>query len=163
MAASLYHAQPILTAAINAGFRESGVQSLKNLEDPNAFPMVAVRTAGLALGSIIGYAWESETGEEEIQALVSEEYLETLLGVANARFATNAERIERFSDSLFHGKKSSEPAWEDSRSRRERKRAEGLKKKDQLGAQDSQMNGDHGFGEIDDGPLLAILNTDDVT
>jgi len=163
MAASLHHAQPILTAAINAGFRESGVQSLKNLEDPNAFPMVAVRTAGLALGSIIGYAWGSETGEKETGALVSEEYLETLLRVANARFAANAERIERFSDSLFHGNEGSEPAWENPRSRRERKRAEGLKKKDQLGAQDSQLNRDHGSRELDDGPLLAILNTEDVT
>ncbi|KAL8875598.1 MAG: hypothetical protein Q9192_009023, partial [Flavoplaca navasiana] len=41
--ASLSHAAPILSAAISAGFRESGVQSLKNLTDPNAIPMVAVR------------------------------------------------------------------------------------------------------------------------
>ncbi|KAL8879587.1 MAG: hypothetical protein Q9192_008200, partial [Flavoplaca navasiana] len=39
--ASLSHAAPILSAAISAGFRESGVQSLKNLSDPNAIPMVA--------------------------------------------------------------------------------------------------------------------------
>ncbi|KAL2042679.1 hypothetical protein N7G274_004438 [Stereocaulon virgatum] len=58
MAASLYHAQPILTAAINAGFRESGIQSLKNLDDANAFPMVAIRTAGLALESIVGVVSE---------------------------------------------------------------------------------------------------------
>ncbi len=163
MAASLYHAQPILCAAINAGFRESGVQSLKNLEDPNAFPMVAVRTAGLALGSIIGHVCEKGTGEEDVRALVSEEYLETLLKVANARFAVNAERIERFSDSLFHGNKSSESSWEDPQSRRERKRAEGLEKKDHLKAQDGQMDESYDFEALDDGPLLAALNADDIT
>ncbi len=162
MAASLHHAQPIVSAAINAGFRESGVQSLKNLEDPNAFPMVAVRTAGLALGSIIGHAYETGNGEE-VHALVSEEYLETLLRVANARFVANVERIERFSDSLFHGHKSSESSWEDPQSRRERKRAEGLEKKGQLGAQDGQMDESHDFRALDDGPLLAALNTDDIT
>jgi len=163
MAASLHHAQPILSAAINAGFRESGVQSLKNIEDPNAFPMIAVRTAGLALGSIIGYARENETDGEEVHALVSEEYLETLLRLSNARFAANAERIKRFSDSLFHGYESSDSSWEDPRSRRERKRAEGLEKKDQLRAQDGQMDEDHDFEALDDGPLLAALNPDDIT
>src|SRR5271170_7368875 len=54
MAASLKHAQPVLAAAINAGFRESGVLSLRNLDDPDACPMIAIRTAGLGLESIIG-------------------------------------------------------------------------------------------------------------
>lgn len=163
MAASLHHAKPILSAAINAGFRESGIQSLKNLEDPNAFPMVAVRTAGLALGSLIGHACETETGAEEVRALVSEEYLETILKVANARFAANAKRIERFSDGLFHGHKDNELSWEDPQARRERKRAEGLAKKDQLRAQHGQGDEDHHFEALDDGPLLAALNADDIT
>lgn len=163
MAASLHHAQPILSAAINAGFRESGVQSLKNLEDPNAFPMVAVRTAGLALGSIVGHASETGTGEDQVRALVGEEYLETLLRVANARFAANAERIERFSDSLFHGYKSSESSGENPQSRRQRKKAEGLEKRDQLRTQDGQVDENHDFEALDDGPLLAALNADDST
>ena len=54
MAATLKHAQPVLAAASAAGFRESGLQSLKNLDDADAFPIVAVRTSGLALESIIG-------------------------------------------------------------------------------------------------------------
>ncbi|KAF7508472.1 hypothetical protein GJ744_009185 [Endocarpon pusillum] len=53
MTASLHHAKPLLSAAINSGFRESGVQSLKNLDNPNACPMVAIRTAGLGLEAII--------------------------------------------------------------------------------------------------------------
>lgn len=163
MAASLRHAQPILSAAINAGFRESGVQSLKNLEDPNAFPMVAVRTAGLALGSIIGHACGTEVGKDEAYALVSEEYLKTLLRLANARFLDNAERIERFSKSLFHGHKSSELSWEDPQSRRERKKAEGLERKDQLGAKHGAADEYNDVEELEDGLLLAAFNTDQVT
>ncbi|MCJ1469920.1 hypothetical protein MMC07_008564 [Pseudocyphellaria aurata] len=122
MAASLHHAQEILSAAITAGFRESGVQSLKNLEDPNSFPMVAVRTSGVALSSLIGYMHDGEN-EEEIQSIVDEEYLEILLSVANERFVQNSERIQRFSDNLF---RRANEVWEDKSVRQARKRAEGL-------------------------------------
>ena len=140
MAASLYHAQEILSAAINAGFRESGVQSLKNLDDPNSFPMVAVRTSGLALSSLIGYMHDTE--DEEIQGMVSEEYLEILMSVANERFGQNAERIKRFSDNLFEGKKIKKvtSAWEDKRVRQERKRTEGLKQQQRLREEKKQKD-----------------------
>lgn len=131
MAASLHHAQEILSAAINAGFRESGVQSLKNLDEPNSFPMVAVRTSGLALSSLIGYMRDSEK-EEEIQCMVNEEYLEILLSIANERFSQNAGRIRRFSDNLFQKDNKNGSAWEDKRVRQERKRAEGLKQQQRL-------------------------------
>lgn len=131
MAASLHHAQEILSAAINAGFRESGVQSLKNLDEPNSFPMVAVRTSGLALSSLIGYMRDSEK-EEEIQCMVNEEYLEILLSIANERFNQNARRIRRFSDNLFQKDNKNGSAWEDKRVRQERKRAEGLKQQQRL-------------------------------
>ena len=61
MTASLQHAKPLLSATINSGFRESGVQSLKNLDDQNACPMVAVRTAGLKLEAIVGYLEPTKT------------------------------------------------------------------------------------------------------
>lgn len=131
MAASLHHAQEILSAAINAGFRESGVQSLKNLDDPNSFPMVAVRTSGVALSSLIGCMHDSEN-EEEIQSMVDEEYLEILLSVANERFIQNSERIQRFSDNLFRRENEVGSAWEDKSVRQERKRAEGLKQQQML-------------------------------
>ncbi|KAL9007598.1 MAG: hypothetical protein Q9180_009617 [Flavoplaca navasiana] len=115
--ASLSHAAPILSAAISAGFRESGVQSLKNLTDPNAIPLVAVRSAGLAFESVIGIVRgdsvqplydcaSNEDGrqeEEVIEALVGEEYLEMLVDVANERFEANSERIRRFEAALFGG------------------------------------------------------------
>ena len=109
MTASLHHAQPILAAAINAGFRESGVQSLKNLDDPNAFPMVAMRTAGLATSSLVGCIEELQGGQEKICSLVSEEYLQMMLNTANARFLANEERIKRLDSNLFCGREGSRP------------------------------------------------------
>lgn len=144
MTASLHYAQPILTAAINAGFRESGIQSLKNLDDANAFPMVAIRTAGVALESIIGVVSEREENAnqdddehpntEEVERLVSEGYLAMLVNLANERFKTNAERMRRFEKDLFRREAGSEASseWEDSKARQERKRAEGLKQQEEV-------------------------------
>ena len=139
MTASLHHAQPILAAAINAGFRESGIQSLKNLEDSEAFPMIAIRTAGVALESLVGLIPDriqdqkdgTET-EEHVIRIVSEEYLELLVNIANERFKTNAERMNRFEQDLFKRESGLGQAWEDSKSRQERKRAEGLKQQQTL-------------------------------
>ncbi|OQV07716.1 hypothetical protein CLAIMM_12111 [Cladophialophora immunda] len=54
--ATLRHARPLLAAAVNAGFRESGVQSLRALDDAEHGVMVAVRTAGLAFETLVGVA-----------------------------------------------------------------------------------------------------------
>lgn len=146
MTASLYHAQPILAAAINAGFRESGIQSLKNLDDSHAFPMVAIRTAGLAFESLVGlipnHAQDHEDGaeiEEHITRIVSEDYLELLVKIANQRFEANADRIKRFEQDLFKREKGHGQAWEDAKSRQERKRAEGLQ---QQTLRKAQMSGE---------------------
>ena len=160
MCASLHHAQPVLSAAINAGFRESGIQSLKNLEDPNSFPMVAIRTAGLALGSIIGYAQDADPGEQKVVLLVGEEYLEILLRLANDRFSANDERIQRFSDELLGGKRVREPNWEDPQSRRERKRAEGLKKKGLLKVESNPLSKDEECADFKEKLLLLEANAD---
>lgn len=125
MTASLHHAKIILAAAINSGFRESGVQSLKNLDDVNASPMVAVRTSGLAFESLIGYSEHRDDSGESLKPLVSEEYLRMLLRIGNERFVTNRERIARFKDELFGGS-DRESQWESTEVRRERKRNAGL-------------------------------------
>ena len=136
MTASLHHAQRVLTAAINAGFRESGVQSLKNLDDPQAFPMVAIRSSGLAFESVVGAstfeAEERYNDDEDVNSLVTEEYLELLLKLANERFKANSERMKRFEDELFGKQIRKETPWEDGETRRERKRAEGLRKQNSL-------------------------------
>ena len=159
MTASLHHAQPILAAAINAGFRESGIQSLKNLQDPNAFPMVAIRTAGLAFESLIGVIPsrkmdenEGEEVEEHVTKIVTEAFLELLVSIANERFNINAERMRRFEQDLFKREEGVGDLWEDSKSRQERKRAEGLEQRRML--QKSQRNQERGS--------FSALNVDEV-
>ena len=154
MTASLHHAQPILAAAINAGFRESGIQSLKNLGDPNAFPMVAIRTAGLAFESVVGVVpnrrqdkKDGEEFDEHITRIVSEAYLELLIGIANERFKINVERSRRFEQDLFKREEGHGQAWEDSKSRQERKRAEGLEQ--QQASRKEQRTQEKGVTSLD--------------
>ena len=133
MTASLHHAQPILTAANKGGFRENGIQSLKNLEDENAFPMVAIRSSGLALESIIGRtSSDGDPNSEDVCSLVNDDYLNLLLNVANDRFESNTERMRRFESDLFKRENTTASTWEDSKTRQERKRAEGLKQQEEL-------------------------------
>ncbi|KAL8716164.1 MAG: hypothetical protein Q9220_000069 [cf. Caloplaca sp. 1 TL-2023] len=144
--ASLAHARPLLAAALSAGFRESGIQSLKNLSDPSAIPMLAVRSAGLAFESIIGIVItrqeseqieQTENTEETIVPLFSESYLHLLIKIANERFAMNEERVGRFERLLFaeeeREKEKKGEGWEDGEVRRERMRREGLERRGERG------------------------------
>lgn len=102
-------------------------------------PLVAVRSTGYSFDAIIGY--QNETGNNI--ALIDEEYLQTLVGIANERFKVNTERIERFRSALleqfaqktFATKASVRSEWEDPEARRQRKREEGLRRREQLQAQ----------------------------
>lgn len=143
MTASLHHAKPLLSAAIGSGFRESGVQSLKNLDDPAACPMLAVRTAGLGLEAIVASTsgrttrpnrtTSSEDGSICFRQLVSRDYIAMLLKMCNQRFIANQARIERFrvllreTMALEMKRAQREEEWESPQARRERKRAEGLR------------------------------------
>lgn len=132
MAASLEKAQRVLSAAINAGFRESGVHTLRNVTDKDACIMVAVRTSGLALESIIGYL-EDNGDTEHICSVVSEAYLRMLLGMIRQRFDANSERILRFRKNLLEPTPQADgERWEDADARRRRKRAEGLRQSEEL-------------------------------
>jgi len=106
--------------------------------------MVAVRSTGLALDSVIGRLDVDGDGV----CIVPDTYLKGLLAVANERFEENSKRITRFCDLLLGSvetppdmearKKSKAVDWEDASVRRERKRAEGLKRSQELM---QQMNG----------------------
>jgi tRNA wybutosine-synthesizing protein 3 len=134
LSASLVDAQAVLSAASSAGFRESGAMGLSTSSDGNVSPMVAVRSTGLGFDSIIGY----QNANGDINSLVTEEYLELMVGTANEKFRINAERIERFKTALmsYYSPSTREPIggrgpefpWEDKDARRARKRAEGLAK-----------------------------------
>lgn len=147
LTASLKHAQMVLMAAMQAGFRESGAINLvHSAHEP--MPMVGIRCVGLSFDSIIGCLHQGPEAEHHsVWSLVAEDYLHTLTTIANERFAENAKRTENFRARLLHlfqtqnqtlsslGTGRTEPsraAWEDAACRRERKRAEGLKRKQEL-------------------------------
>jgi tRNA wybutosine-synthesizing protein 3 len=150
LTASLQQAQTVLSAALQAGFRESGALNLTSNSE-SATPMVGIRSMGLALESIIGI---EENGNEI--CTVREWQLRTLLEISNERFLENTKRIERFR-SLFMelqsggaareiGKRKEGDVWEDAQVRRERKRAEGLKRSQEAKREASKMDvQDEGF------------------
>ncbi|KAK5710909.1 hypothetical protein LTR17_018659 [Elasticomyces elasticus] len=112
LAATLPAAQTATSAALTAGFRESGITgNLSQSHNHAASPMVAVRSSGLAFDCVIGYSTPEHDDQKEgdsegvtrprIVPMVSEAYLRTLLSIANQRFKTNEERRERFRGTLM--------------------------------------------------------------
>ncbi|EGE07845.1 DUF207 domain-containing protein [Trichophyton equinum CBS 127.97] len=163
MAASLSHAQPVLAAASNAGFRESGLQGLRCLEDPEACSIVAVRSSGLGLESIIGYIENDGSPEATARSFVTEEYLQLLVQISNERFAINTERMERFRVKLLHlgGRQAlGNPnlQWEDPVARRARKRAEGLERS--KAAKEAQKR--ENLTSVTDDDMIFGVNTLDI-
>lgn len=98
-------------------------------------PMVAVRSMGLAFESVVGFDVDGKQ-----MCSVSEETLRTLLKISNDRFQANAARIARFrellrqstSSDLGAKRRDSNKDWEEPEARKQRKRAEGLKRKEML-------------------------------
>jgi tRNA wybutosine-synthesizing protein 3 len=92
---------------------------------------------GLGFESLIG-----EVVSDQGIRLVTHDQLHMLMDIATQRFAENTKRIERFRNAFqqaFHElpttsrRKGDGVEWEDAASRRERKRAEGLRRKAELG------------------------------
>ncbi|KAI1379195.1 methyltransferase TYW3-domain-containing protein [Hypoxylon crocopeplum] len=139
LTASPEHAQQLLKCGLQAGFRESGAVSLTApAGEQHATPMVAIRSMGLAFESLIGY----QPHDGKLQYTVSSEYLQTLIRIANERFSENKKRIDRFRAALTETTRPPPPkkgddglGWEDAQARRERKRAEGLRRKAELQGQ----------------------------
>ncbi|KAF3807206.1 tRNA wybutosine-synthesizing protein 3 [Colletotrichum gloeosporioides] len=141
LTASPSHAQLLLKCALAAGFRESGALNLlpaassADDQQPSVTPIVGVRTMGLGLESLVGYVDDSN---DTRHCTVSADYLRTLVDIANERFVENAARIARFRAALQDAV-AGPPArlgeggaeWEDAAVRRERKRAEGLRRKEE--------------------------------
>lgn len=125
---------------MEAGFRETGAVSLLARQvGEEATPMVAVRSMGLSFESLIG----AET-EGVRRSMVSPQYLDMLVQIANERFVENSRRIARFSAALnavFAPPKAKE-GWEDAQARKDRKRLEGLKRREELNRKKSEQAGD---------------------
>ncbi|KAG5925962.1 hypothetical protein E4U42_003791 [Claviceps africana] len=136
LTASPLHAQALLQAALQAGFRESGALNITPQPDSSTTPLVAIRSMGLSFESLIGYEANGTR-----HPLVTGPYLRTLMGVARERFAENAKRIARFrggfAAAVVAPRGSIRPDgkhWEDGAVRRERMREEGLRRREALEA-----------------------------
>lgn len=167
LTASPQHAQLILRCGLQAGFRESGAINLVPPTTTNhdasaaaAMPIVAIRSMGLGLESLIG----RETNGTK-HCTVSVEYLRALVKIANERFAENTRRIGRFRAFLKEAaagerrkvrKGDGGGEWENAEVRRERKRLEGLQRAEEARRikeqQQQQQN-----SEADDTPGLDSL------
>ena len=151
LCASLHHAKPLLAAAINAGFRESGVQSLKALDEPEVGVMVAIRTAGVAFTSTVGVA---QDGEEAVKRVVSDDYLKMCVTIVNQRFEANGERKRRLVDALGKAVQGAAGDTESKEERWRRKRQEGLerqKRRDQSTMESSPPYDDLEHGDLNFG------------
>ncbi|KAI1322644.1 methyltransferase TYW3-domain-containing protein [Xylariaceae sp. FL0255] len=144
LTASLQHAQSLLRSGLTAGFRESGAINLTASTSPSdsATPVVAIRSMGLSFESLIGVQVDGVT-----QCTVSDEYLLSLVEIANARFKENEKRIARFREGVLKfsrlapGPVIGADGWEDAEARRERKRAEGLRRKAEIQSGQESTNG----------------------
>ncbi|ESZ91615.1 hypothetical protein SBOR_8014 [Sclerotinia borealis F-4128] len=137
LTASLEQAQKVLSAALQAGFRESGALNLISTTSEPATPMVGIRCMGLTLESIIGVYHEIL---DQGVCLVDNEQLGTLMRISIERFEENTKRIARFRVLLEEAMNPVEKKrmgengedWEDPQLRKERKRAEGLRRAQEL-------------------------------
>ncbi|KAK3709398.1 hypothetical protein LTR37_010959 [Vermiconidia calcicola] len=182
LTSSTEQAQAVLNAAMTAGFRESGITGLLDNKGRPSTPMVAVRSSGLALDSIVGFQCDdpSTPWANQITPMVSESYLRTLVHVSNERFQMNEVRKQRFreaflervgfrdmplEDSNFRDYKP-RSAYEPAAVRRERKRREGLARKEKMLAFAGALDGAHGTdgnaeeveGDSDDLGLFMLGN-----
>lgn len=91
---------------------------------------------GLSLESILGY---HDSVKDTTVCFLSDPLLKGLVSIANQRFTENTKRIQRFRNLLKKGldvlndesgvrKKANGEEWEDAEARKQRKRAEGLRR-----------------------------------
>ncbi|KAK3336921.1 methyltransferase TYW3-domain-containing protein [Cercophora scortea] len=147
LTASHSHAQRIVQAGIEAGFRETGTVSLlgRGRSNEDATPIVAVRSMGLSFESLIGVETSAHDATARRCCLVSPGYLTLLVRIANERFAENQKRIARFRAALktaFVEEQEEDGGagggWEDSKARSIRKREEGLRRREEMRKKDEE-------------------------
>lgn len=153
LTASPAHAQLLLRCALQAGFRESGAVNLTAATDQQPSPMVAVRSMGLGFESLVG----RQVGDDVRELLVPEEYLHALMSIANERFIENEKRIARFQEALTGAIQADQGTrtkpdgteWEDAAARKERKRAEGLRRRAELQREGPRHAAEDGDGDAE--------------
>lgn len=126
--------------------------------------MVGVRTMGLAFESLVGYE-DPESGRR--LAIVPPAMLKNLLAIGNHRFFENTKRIDRFRHALRDAMTAapsrrigeSGQEWEDAAARKERKRAEGLRRKAELNTARSQARPDQDTAEEKEDMVSGSVNS----
>ncbi|GMG39335.1 unnamed protein product [Ambrosiozyma monospora] len=119
-------ASKLYTTAMNCGFRESGI-GVNNI--------VAIRIS-IRLDIPIAYLETKENGDDEgrIVSLVTEDYLGLITKLGYDRFQENRKKLNHLYDEieqhLIHAKE--EPKKESKDERRERKRMEGLARRESV-------------------------------
>ncbi|KAH8844364.1 hypothetical protein MCOR27_009252 [Pyricularia oryzae] len=156
LTASSEHAQSVIRCGLEAGFRESGaINLLGPQQQQQATPMVAIRSMGLGLESIVG-----TLAAGGLQCLVTPQYLAMLVRISNERFRQNAERIERFrlalQEEFGEKKQTGNPGWEDAAARRERKKAEGLRRREEIAKEKEKSNSANGNPDMSDEQPISI-------
>ncbi|KXJ94124.1 methyltransferase TYW3-domain-containing protein [Microdochium bolleyi] len=153
LTASPEHAQLLLRCGLQAGFRESGAINITSSPGESVTPMVAIRSMGLLLESLVG---EQLGGQRHCSVTLA--YMRRLLDISNQRFEENTKRIARFRAAVLEATtkptKKDGTEWEDAEARRARKREEGLRRREELAEQqrqrqDSQAAGNDGETESD--------------
>ncbi|KAI5778721.1 methyltransferase TYW3-domain-containing protein [Geopyxis carbonaria] len=128
---NLETAQCIVSTALSCGFRESGI--MNSTTSRHRFPIVAVRCAGLSMDSPIG-VYDEDTGA--VRRLVSDETLAVLVQFSNLKFEENIQRVQGLASTLeaalFEEASQTPTQWEDKEVRKARKRAEGLRRRQEL-------------------------------
>ncbi|KAJ1335741.1 Methyltransferase TYW3 [Microdochium nivale] len=141
LTASLEHAQLLLRCGLQAGFRESGAINLTSPATEPVTPIVAIRSMGLLLESLVG----EQVGNQR-HCTVTAGYLRRLLDISNQRFEENTKRIARFRSAVLDATTKSASTkkdgteWEDAEARRARKREEGLRRREKLLQQQQQKS-----------------------
>ncbi|KAG9512081.1 hypothetical protein KCU71_g12761, partial [Aureobasidium melanogenum] len=137
LCSSLESAQKLDTAALQSGFRESGISNISTDNLRTSTAMVAIRNTDLSFDSVIGY----EADDGKLIPMVNEAYMRILVELCNQKFQVNKERTEAFREALFTSFKpqqvqSSGPcAWEPIEQRRARMKEDGLRRQAEADAQ----------------------------
>lgn len=111
----------LLSVANQIGYQNSGIT-------PSRRHMLAIRST-LKIDTPIAYI-----EDDKIYCLVEPSYLLLLLTMSNEKFEQNIKRMKIFEDAMKAElvKEKENSAWESREERRERKRKEGLEKRNQI-------------------------------
>ncbi|THW83265.1 hypothetical protein D6D15_09698 [Aureobasidium pullulans] len=131
LSSSLESAQKIHTAALQSGFRESGISSISTDNLRTSTAMVAIRTNDIVFDNIIGY----EGPDGRLIPMVTEAYMRILIELGNQKFQANKARTQQFQNALLtsfgppQAQYSGPCAWEPIEQRRVRMREDDIRRK----------------------------------